>query len=228
MITRFLGENSFLMVRCYSNADAVVSISHQMLVEEGGVKLVLAFVLVIDTSNTPQFVIWKQYIKDNRYTCMKVSKEDVEEMKLWVIEAHNIIINVSGGHKGIRGEGGLEHAIDRILSFDDKKKKAAKLAAKAYTLFATRHYFTDGNKRTAHIVAKVLLLLFGRMHLKIHYRDAVKYILEIASEKRNADDIMKWIFDNSDAIQGNDISKHLEDCEEDISEMNEFMKDNFS
>src|SRR3989344_7011953 len=41
MITRFLGENSFLMVRCYSNADAVVSISHQMLVEEGGVKLVL-------------------------------------------------------------------------------------------------------------------------------------------------------------------------------------------
>jgi death-on-curing protein len=159
---------------------------------------------------------------------MEVSKYDVETFKEMIVGIHNLIIDVSGGEKGVRDEGGLEHAIFSILSFGDKQKNAIKLATKTYLLFAKRHYFVDGNKRTAHIIAKVLLGLFGRLHLKIHYKDAVKFIVDIAYDKKTEKDIIKWIKDNSDKIAENmTIAKHLEDCDEDIGEMKKFMEENF-
>jgi death-on-curing protein len=158
---------------------------------------------------------------------MKVTKEDIDFLKPLILDLHNIIIEASGGEKGVRDDGGLEHAIDRMLSVDDKKKNALTLAAKTYLLFATRHYFTDGNKRTAHIVAKILLILFGRIHLKVHYKDAVKFIMDIAAGKKSSEEIIEWIKDNSDEIpDGTDIQKHFADCDEDIKEMQEFMKQN--
>ncbi len=77
---------------------------------------------------------------------MPATKSEISEFRENIIELHNKIIDRSGGERGIRDEGGLDHGIYMLISyFDTHKDKPVEIAAKIFDIFATRHYFVDGN-----------------------------------------------------------------------------------
>ena len=86
-----------------------------------------------------------------------------------IIEAHNRLIQKTGGLKGIRDRTLLESAVLNIMSsFDGTElyptieEKAARLA---YSL-VKNHSFLDGNKRIGMLA---MLLTLNLNHIKLHY-----------------------------------------------------------
>ncbi len=78
---------------------------------------------------------------------MSPSMEAVKESSETVVRLHNIIIDQTGGEKGVRDRGGLEHGIDRLLyHFDKDQKEPVRIATLVYEIFAKRHYFIGGIK----------------------------------------------------------------------------------
>ena len=75
--------------------------------------------------------------------------------------------------------------------------------------FSKRHYFTDGNKRTAYAIAKIFMLI-NKCHLKIQYKEATSFILEVAKydSKINFMDIEKWLRENCILIE-KDVESYL-------------------
>ena len=45
---------------------------------------------------------------------MHVTKGDIDSVKQLILDMHDRIIEASGGEKGVRDEGGLEHAIEQL------------------------------------------------------------------------------------------------------------------
>jgi len=151
---------------------------------------------------------------------MKITKLEVDLWKDAIVAVHDKILDESGGQKGVRDIGGLEHAIFSIMSIDNKYERPVHVAAKTYYMLATRHYFFDGNKRTAHITAKVFLMLFGGMHLKVRYKEAVDFIIAIADKKKTIKEIEDWIKSNSEK----GVEKPFDDLEFELKEMKDYMK----
>jgi death-on-curing protein len=81
-----------------------------------------------------------------------------------VLNIHNILIDKFGGSKGIRDQGLLESAINRpFATFDSlelyqspEQKSAAILES-----ILINHPFIDGNKRTAYVLMRLILLENG-------------------------------------------------------------------
>ncbi len=129
-------------------------------------------------------------------------------MKETIINIHNTIIKLSGGELGLRDEGGIYNSIYKLLNYQYKNQNNPEnIGAFALNEFATRHYFVDGNKRTAYAIAKVFMLI-NKCHLKIQYREATEFMLDVAKydSEVTLDDIKKWINKNCVSING----KHLE------------------
>lgn len=133
----------------------------------------------------------------------KISKEFIEETNNLISRLHDKIIKFSGGTNGIRDKGGLYHSIHKILLYQEEHSgDAVSIGAFVYEELARRHHFNDGNKRTAHAFAKIMLFLSG-YHLKIEYKEAVHFIIEVAKyqSKITFGDIKKWIKKNSIKIE---------------------------
>ena len=81
-----------------------------------------------------------------------------------VEKIHNLLIDKFGGSKGTRDKGALESALLRPYATFDKKElyplPVDKAAAFLESL-ANNHPFIDGNKRTAYVVTRLLLLSSG-------------------------------------------------------------------
>jgi death-on-curing protein len=96
------------------------------------------------------------------------------------INIHNRIIEISGGEKGIREEGGIYNSTYKLLNHQHKNQRnPTSIGAFALNEFARRHFFVDGNKRTAYAIAKIFMLI-NKCHLKINYQEATQFILEVA------------------------------------------------
>lgn len=151
-----------------------------------------------------------------------VTKEDVVRFRKIIINVHDQIIAISGGLSGVRDEGGLDHALFSCLtSLEKHPEKTFENAAEAYRMFATRHYFNDGNKRTAHVFAKLYLLTYD-IRLKLDYKDAVQFIIDIASNKKPIDEIAQWLEGNSTKI--NSLTHYLDDLAGAIEEIRKYME----
>lgn len=141
----------------------------------------------------------------------KISKELVLKMEETIINIHNAVIRISGGESGIREEGGIYNSICKLLNHQNKHPKNPTLIG-TFILneFAKRHYFVDGNKRTAYAVAKIFMLV-NNCHLKIEYKEAITFLLAIAKHesKVTQEETKKWIEDNSDMIESKDIENYL-------------------
>jgi death-on-curing family protein len=141
----------------------------------------------------------------------KISKEFVEQNYLLVSNIHDSIIDNSGGEHGIRDKGGLYNSIYKILKYTDKNAhQPAAVGAYVYKEFARRHHFTDGNKRTAHTFAKIMLYLLS-CHLKVEYEEATPFIIEIAKyqSKVSFSEIELWISNNLVVISESQIVNYL-------------------
>lgn len=140
-----------------------------------------------------------------------LSRQLVLKMTETITHIHDAIINLSGGIKGIRDEGGVYNSTYKLLHYQNKyKKNPIDLGAFILDEFAKRHHFVDGNKRTAYAAAKIFMLV-NRCHLQIEYPEAVKFILEIAKYKSkiNIENIKAWLDNNCMIIEEKDIEKYL-------------------
>ena len=117
-----------------------------------------------------------------------------------IIEAHNRLIQNTGGLKGIRVRTLLESAVLNIMSsFDGTElyptieEKAARLA---YSL-VKNHSFLDGNKRIGMLA---MLLTLNLNHIKLHYsqKELIELGLGTADGNLKCDEILSWIKDHEE------------------------------
>lgn len=147
---------------------------------------------------------------------MPFTKDYVDQATKSIIAMHDTIIKTTGGELGIRDQGGLEHAIYTFLNAKEKSD-GIHVCATIYKMFASRHYFVDGNKRIAHVFAKAWLFM-SNIHFKTPYKEAVRFIMEIAINKKSLQDIEKWIVSNSEKIEGN-VDNYVENIIKEIKDM---------
>lgn len=141
----------------------------------------------------------------------RISKGIVLKMKETIINIHNTIIKLSGGEMGIRDDGGIYNSIYRLLNYQYRNQNSPEnIGAFALNEFAKRHYFIDGNKRTAYAIAKIFMLI-NKCHLKIQYKEATDFILKVADydSKITLEDIKRWINDNCIRINERIVENYL-------------------
>lgn len=141
----------------------------------------------------------------------RVSKGIVLKMEKMIINIHDTIIKLSGGELGVRDEGGIYNSTYKLLNHQYKNQRNPEsIGAFALNEFAKRHYFADGNKRTAYAIAKVFMLI-NKCHLKIEYKEATKFILEIAEyeSKVSFDEIKNWLKSNCEIIEDKKFENYL-------------------
>lgn len=145
-------------------------------------------------------------------------------VKLWVDEVlhtHEEVIAFTGGLEGVRDIGGLEHAVYSILQYGMNNPEGIfRQVAKVYQLLATRHYFNDGNKRTAHVVAKAILFLRD-YHFTLKYKESISFIIEVGVGKKSSEDIEAWIKSNTVKIDENNMKKIIQEFALRYEEMRE-------
>jgi death-on-curing family protein len=142
---------------------------------------------------------------------IKVSEVFIEQIIEVITNLHETIIVQSGGEKGIRDKGGLYNSIYKILYFQEKQADdPVSVSAFVYKELARRHHFNDGNKRTAHVFAKIILFIMG-FHFKIEYKDAVYFIIKIAEYGSivTFNEIKDWLKPHVMEIPEKDIGKYI-------------------
>ena len=97
-----------------------------------------------------------------------------------------------GGPSGVRDTGALESALGRpvnqwVYGEDDR---CALAAAYAFGI-ARNHPFTDGNKRTAWVLARLFLRLNGT-EIAFEQRDAINTVLALAAGELSEDELADW------------------------------------
>ncbi|UKJ07022.1 type II toxin-antitoxin system death-on-curing family toxin [Solitalea lacus] len=108
---------------------------------------------------------------------------------------HNILIDKFGGSKGIRDLGALQAAISRPFTTFDKQDLYPTVVDKAAAILEStviNHPFIDGNKRTAYVLMRLILLENG---MDIVATQEEKYDMVIAASKGEFrfDHIKHWL-----------------------------------
>jgi death on curing protein len=132
-------------------------------------------------------------------------------MEKMIINIHNAIILMSGGEMGIRDDGGIYNSTYKLLNHQYKNQRnPTSIGAFILNEFAKRHYFVDGNKRTAYAVAKIFMLI-NKCHLQPNYREATKFILEIAKYDGHItfEQIKHWLDEKCINIESKDVENYL-------------------
>jgi death-on-curing protein len=112
-----------------------------------------------------------------------------------VLNIHDILIDKFGGTKGVRDQGALESAINRPYATFGELDLYPSQIEKAAAIFESvliNHPFLDGNKRTAYVLMKLILLEDG---LDIYADQDEKYQMVISASKGDIRfaEIVKWL-----------------------------------
>ena len=112
-----------------------------------------------------------------------------------VLNIHDILIDKFGGTKGVRDQGALESAINRPYATFGELDLYPSQIEKAAAIFESiliNHPFLDGNKRTAYVLMKLILLEDG---LAIYADQDEKYQIVISASKGDIRfaEIVKWL-----------------------------------
>ena len=119
---------------------------------------------------------------------IRLSKEQV-------IILHKQLIETTGGSDGIRDIGMLDSALANPFQSFGNKELYPSVQAKAAQLcfgIVKNHPMIDGNKRLGTHVMLVFLALNG-YELAYTQQELSGAILDLASGKMDADDILQWI-----------------------------------
>jgi death on curing protein len=120
-----------------------------------------------------------------------------------VINIHNILIEKFGGSKGIRDIAGLEAALARpYATFEqmDLYPTAQEKAVATFESIITNHPFIDGNKRTAFVLMRLILMNSG-IDLAGPQDEKYKMVISASKGEMGFDEIKKWVI-------GRSIRKH--------------------
>ncbi|WP_306096142.1 type II toxin-antitoxin system death-on-curing family toxin [Qipengyuania flava] len=108
------------------------------------------------------------------------------------LAVHDRQLAEHGGPTGVRDQGMLESALARPLNqwTYGEDDLCALAAAYAYGI-ARNHPFTDGNKRTAWVFARLFLMLNGQT-LSFTPRMAIDVVLALAAGELGEDELADW------------------------------------
>ncbi|MGM0580327.1 MAG: type II toxin-antitoxin system death-on-curing family toxin [Bacteroidota bacterium] len=111
------------------------------------------------------------------------------------IEIHSILIDRFGGSKGIRDKELLNLALNRPYQTFDGKELYPEVIDKAAAILESivkNHLFSDGNKRTGYVLARLIIM---NGDLDIYASEDQKYQLVILVSKGeiNYDYIKDWL-----------------------------------
>jgi death-on-curing protein len=110
-----------------------------------------------------------------------------------VVQAlHDRQLSEHGGLPGVRDQGALEFALARPLNLAayEEPDTAALAAAYAFGL-ARNHGFADGNKRSAWVVARLVLMMNG-IEIAFDKGDALKMVLALAAGELDEAGVAIW------------------------------------
>jgi death-on-curing protein len=112
-----------------------------------------------------------------------------------VLNIHNILIDKFGGSKGVRDQGSLESAINRPFATFEKHDLYPTPSDKAAAILESiliNHPFIDGNKRTAYVLMRLLLLNYG-FDILADQDDKYKMVISASKGDLRFDEIKNWI-----------------------------------
>jgi death-on-curing protein len=112
-----------------------------------------------------------------------------------VLNIHHILIDKFGGSKGVRDQGLLESAIHRpFATFDNAElyPEAVDKAAAVLESILINHPFLDGNKRTAYVIMR-LILLENEMDIEADQEDKYKMVIAASTGEFRYEEIRTWI-----------------------------------
>jgi death on curing protein len=141
----------------------------------------------------------------------RINKGIVIKMQEMILGIHERIIEISGGEHGVRDSGGIYNSIYKLLNYQLRDNKTpTHIGTFILNEFARRHYFSDGNKRTAYATAKIFMLI-NKYHLKINYKKATTFIIEIAefNSKVTFEEIKEWLDDHCEDIKEKEVDIYL-------------------
>lgn len=103
-----------------------------------------------------------------------------------------------GGQDGVRDAGLLDSALNRaknLWAFTSPKPDVATLAASLAFGIAKNHPFLDGNKRTAWVVCRLMLLLNGA-DVVATQQEKYEAVLTLAAGDLSEQDFTQWLRDH--------------------------------
>lgn len=113
-----------------------------------------------------------------------------------VIAIHDEQLAIHGGASGLRDEGMLESALDRLKNkWSYEQAELAGLAAAYAFAIARNHPFVDGNKPTSLLALYTFLGLNG-IDFDVPEAEAAAMILALAAGEVDEDGLTRWIRDN--------------------------------
>jgi death on curing protein len=112
-----------------------------------------------------------------------------------VLIAHELVVSLFGGRRGILNQASIESAIGRPYS--GYHRSIARKAAALVQSLAQNHGFVDGNKRTALSAMSILLYRSGYMlHAGSEDQlndEAEAMVLAVANHRMEFDAIVVWL-----------------------------------
>lgn len=112
-----------------------------------------------------------------------------------VEKIHDILIEKFGGAKGIRDKGSLDSAISRpYQTFDgqDLYQDPIDKAAAIFESIISNHPFVDGNKRTAYVLMR-LILLKNKFDIEADQQEKFDFVIKAAKGELTFEEIRTWI-----------------------------------
>ncbi len=112
-----------------------------------------------------------------------------------VEKIHDILIEKFGGAKGIRDKGSLDSAISRpYQTFDgqDLYQDPIDKAAAIFESIISNHPFVDGNKRTAYVLMR-LILLMNKFDIEADQQEKFDFVINAAKSELTFGEIRTWI-----------------------------------
>lgn len=108
---------------------------------------------------------------------------------------HHVLIDRFGGSKGIRDHGALDASLARPYATFDQKDLYPAAIDKAAAIFESiiiNHPFIDGNKRTAYVLMR-LLLLADRIDIVASQNEKYNFVIAASKGDLRFDQIRKWL-----------------------------------
>jgi death-on-curing protein len=111
------------------------------------------------------------------------------------LNIHDILIEKFGGSKGVRDQGSLESALHRPFATFDNQELYPFPSDKAAAILESiliNHPFIDGNKRTAYVLMRIVLLE-GGFDLNADQDDKYQMVIAASTGEIRFEEIKHWI-----------------------------------
>lgn len=108
---------------------------------------------------------------------------------------HNILIDKFGGSKGIRDQGALEAAIARPFATFEQQDLYPTAIDKAAAIFESiiiNHPFVDGNKRSAYVLMR-LILLSSNLDIVASQNEKYDFVIAASKGELRFEEIKGWL-----------------------------------